>query len=207
MDAITITWHGHSCFQLTFRGYSVVFDPYENGYVPGLSPLQLQSHMVLCSHGHRDHSAAELVFRLPKTDSPFRITTIDTYHDSERGRLRGSNTIHLLECGGMRIAHFGDLGCMLAAEQMKAIGALDVAMIPIGGYYTIGPEEAKALVDALHPNIILPMHYRSKFFGFDVLATVEDFLALTGGGVFYSENSRTVTPDSPAELSVLSYLG
>lgn len=207
MDSVTITWHGHSCFQLTFQEYSIVLDPYENDYVPGLSPLQLQSHDVLCSHAHRDHNANSLVTRLPKKASPFRITAMDTFHDPECGKLRGHNTVHILECGGIRIAHFGDLGCMLTAEQISAIGALDVAIIPVGGFYTIGPQEAKALVDVLRPNIVIPMHYRGKSFDFDVLAGVDDFLALSGGGVFYSENTRTVALDSPSEISVLSYLG
>ena len=207
MDAITITWHGHSCFQLTFQEYSIVLDPYENEYVPGLAPLHLQSHDVLCSHGHGDHSAATLVSRLPQTDSPFHITTIDSFHDPEVGRLRGNNIIHILECGGMRIAHFGDLGCMLTEEQIAAIGSLDVAMLPVGGFYTIGPQEAKVLVDRLQAKIILPMHYRSETFGFDVLATVQDFLSLTGGGVFYNDNTRIITPNSPPEISILAYLG
>lgn len=207
MDAITITWHGHSCFQLTFQGYSIVLDPYENGYVPGLSPLQLTSHEVLCSHAHRDHGAAELVLKLPKADCPFCIHTVDTFHDAKGGSLRGANTIHILECGGMRLAHFGDLGCMLTKEQIAAIGTLDVAMIPIGGFYTIGPQEAKVLLNNLRPKIVFPMHYQGKSFGFDVLAGVEEFLALVGSGVFYSENTRVITPDSPPEISVLSYRG
>lgn len=171
------------------------------------SPLFiLHSHEVLCSHGHRDHNARALVSPLPKRPCLFQITTIDSFHDSEGGKLRGNNTIHVLECGGMRIAHLGDLGCLLDEKQMATIGSLDVLMIPVGGYYTIGPREAKMLIDALHPNIVIPMHYRFKSFDFEVLAGVEDFLALCEGGVIYSENTRTVTPGSPSELSILSYL-
>ena len=56
-----ITWHGHSCFSVAADGYTVVFDPYADGSVPGYPPLRLQADAVYCSHGHRDHNAAELV--------------------------------------------------------------------------------------------------------------------------------------------------
>ena len=30
-----ITWIGHSCFKVEEAGYRIVFDPYDDGYVPG----------------------------------------------------------------------------------------------------------------------------------------------------------------------------
>src|SRR5436305_1901282 len=35
----------------------------------------------------------------------------------------------------------------------------DVAMVPSGGYYTVGPEEAAGLVRAMQPGVAVPMHY------------------------------------------------
>ncbi len=206
---LQIQWHGHACFQLSCGGYQLVFDPYQDHYVPGLAPLQLQAHEVLCSHGHEDHSAEALVARLPQRESPFRITAIPSWHDPEEGRLRGANTIHLLSCGAFRIAHFGDLGESLDERRLQLLEHLDVAMIPIGGCYTIDPTGARALIERLRPRIIFPMHYRSAHFGFDTLAKLEDFLALSHNYpvVYYPDPQRSVTKESPTEISLLRYRG
>ncbi len=54
-----ITWYGHSCFLVETKGGSVVFDPYSPGSVPGLTLPALTADLVLCSHGHGDHSYAQ----------------------------------------------------------------------------------------------------------------------------------------------------
>ena len=61
MNEVKIQWLGHSCFCMEYREYSIVTDPYEDGYVPGLAPLCLSAGAVYCSHGHGDHSAAACV--------------------------------------------------------------------------------------------------------------------------------------------------
>ena len=43
----------------------------------------------------------------------------------------------IFEVGGVRIAHLGDLGHVLNDEQLAAIGAVDVLLIPVGGTFTI----------------------------------------------------------------------
>lgn len=50
-------------------------------------------------------------------------------------------------------------------------------LIPVGGYYTIDGDQAARLIQRLHPSIVIPMHYRSDTFGFDVISTVEPFLS------------------------------
>ena len=52
MNEVKIQWLGHSCFCMEYREYSIVTDPYEDGYVPGLAPLCLSAGAVYCSHGH-----------------------------------------------------------------------------------------------------------------------------------------------------------
>jgi len=57
--------------------------------------------------------------------------------------------------------HAGDTG--LVAE-MQFIGELygpDVALLPIGGHFTMGPLEAAKAVELLRPKIAVPMHYNT----------------------------------------------
>ena len=50
MEQLELRWHGHACFSLTYQNFTVVFDPYEDNYVPGFAPLDLDADLVLCSH-------------------------------------------------------------------------------------------------------------------------------------------------------------
>ncbi len=198
-----ITWLGHSCFQVESDGYAVVFDPYEDGYVPGLRPLRVKGNLVLCSHNHGDHNAVQTVDLLPVEGCPFTVKEIPTFHDDQGGTLRGENRIHILDNGSLRIAHLGDLGCDLDPEQEKALLDLDAVMIPVGGFYTIDAVQAKHLVDRIRPRVVIPMHYRSERFGFDVLGTLEDFTEQCELVAEYPGDSLELTKETRSHIAVL----
>lgn len=170
-----LTWHGHACFELETAEGSVVFDPYCEGSVPGLSLRKLTADEVVCSHGHRDHNAAdavELTGKAPK----YGKKQISTFHDDKNGALRGNNLMTVIEAEGLRIAHLGDLGHELSAAQLAELGKVDVLMIPVGGFYTIDGKTAAKVSGAIGAKTIIPMHYRGKDFGYDVIGPADEFL-------------------------------
>lgn len=63
---------------------------------------------------------------------------------------------------------------------MQLIGELykpDVALIPIGGHYTMGALEAAEAVKLIKPKTVIPMHYMT----FPVLAqSADEFVRLVG---------------------------
>ncbi|MGI5963989.1 MAG: MBL fold metallo-hydrolase [Lawsonibacter sp.] len=199
-----LTWHGHSCFTLQAGQERVVLDPYETGSVPGLSPLNLQADLVLCSHDHRDHAASHLV-SLSGRPVSWEIHTLSTFHDPQQGILRGPNTIHILSVEGLRLAHLGDLGCIPTPDQCQKLKNLDVLLIPVGGYYTIDAQQAQALIQQLTPRIVVPMHYRSDSFGYDVIASLDAFLSLRSDLVRYPTNSMELSLSTPAQTAILTY--
>ena len=166
-----IIWHGHSCFEITGKDGTIVFDPYQANSVPGLNPLKLKANLVLCSHEHEDHNARNCV---ETTAKDFKVTCIETYHDHHQGSRRGKNTVHIVEFEDMKIVHMGDIGCMM--DDVSKLKNCDVLMIPIGGYYTIDTKEALKYIERIQPRIVIPMHYRSHEFGYDVLSTNEEFI-------------------------------
>ena len=185
-----ILYHGHACFELRSSEGSAVFDPYAPGKVPGLVLPALRSDRVFCSHGHADHAYAEGV-ALTGEEPSYRVETFPAFHDHEGGRKRGSNTVTAITAEGLRVVHCGDLGHPLSAELAGAIGPADVLMVPVGGYYTIGAEEAAGVCEALQAKLILPMHCRTSSAGYDVLSPVADFLRL-----FPAEEVLTLEEDA-----------
>ena len=178
---MTITWLGHSCFLLESGGFRVLLDPYCN--VPGLPDFAGEADAFYCSHGHFDHNAADQAEPVPfDGPCPFSIRTVETFHDEQGGALRGPNTVHILSAGGVTIAHLGDLGHPLSPEQAEAIGPLDLALVPVGGVYTVDAKGAKAVCGALNPKCVIPMHYRHAPYGLPNVAGVEDFLSLWPAG-------------------------
>ena len=178
MKKVTIQWLGHSCFKLTWDDWSAVLDPYQDGSVPGLDNLQVSAIDVFCSHGHYDHGAAEVVKQIKMAAPAPKITRVNSFHDNENGTKRGENIIRVFDFDGFKVAHFGDLGHVLSDEQVSRIGDVDVALLPVGGFYTIDAPTAKKVARQVKAKVIIPMHYRTDKFGFDVIGTLDEFTKL-----------------------------
>lgn len=199
-----LTWFGHACFKLDNNGYTVVFDPYRKGTVPGLSLPRIEADMVLCSHQHADHNGVSEVIMKKGGVSPYKITKIAAFHDGQHGKLRGQNIIHILDDGSFRIAHMGDLGCPLTKEQADMLSNLDVCMIPVGGFYTIDAKQAKEIVRLIKPRVVIPMHYRGKSFGLDPLDTVDTYTSLCDDVVKYDSNVLDISKEMASQTAILS---
>ena len=201
-----LTYIGHSCFKLEDQGFTVIFDPYADGHVPGYGNIREKADLVLCSHEHADHNGRDTVEMIPegKNKNPFVITEIHSWHDDAEGSLRGNNLIRVLDNGKYRIAHFGDLGCELTDEQEELLKDLDAVLIPVGGYYTIDAQTAKKIVDRIRPKTVIPMHYRGEGFGYDVIAPVEEFLSLCGDVLRTEKSTVEISDRTPSGTLVLT---
>lgn len=198
-----LTYLGHSCFVLESYGFQALLDPYRD--IPGLPDIAMTADAVYCSHGHSDHAYADEVTLTTGKVNPFTVREIDTFHDSQGGALRGRNTVRAFTSEGLTVAHLGDLGHPLTAEQLEKLGPCDVLLLPVGGTYTVDSGEARAVAEAVGPRVIVPMHYRLGDMGFDVLTTLEDFLSQYPRDmvVRYPGSSLTLTPDMPRQVAVL----
>lgn len=182
LDA-TIQYFGHNFFQITTRkGTKIVTDP----LAPGMYPTpNLTPHVVTVGREHPNHNYVELVRGNPiilrgladhgaewnRVSMNIRdvfIYNIPIYQNGFRGSLKGAAFI--FDLGTFCIAHLGDLSHKLTPEHLKEMGTVDIALIPIGGRYTMGPDIAREVLQQLKPKIVIPMHYR------DNLYTLESFL-------------------------------
>ncbi len=173
-----ITYYGHSCFVLESGGWRVCLDPFKG--VKGYADPHIGADELFCSHDHFDHNCAEAVELSGRdpAESPFDVTEVPCWHDDVQGAKRGANVIRVFEAEGLSIAHFGDIGCELSPEQKAVLSDLDVALVPVGGTYTLTAAQSKALMDELQPKVVIPMHYRLGNYGFPELQTLEDFTSL-----------------------------
>ena len=204
MKNITIQWLGHACYKLTFGDWSCVVDPYENGSVPGIGDLQVAAHEVFCSHGHHDHNAAHLVKQIRSFAPAPEVIEVETFHDDAQGAKRGMNVVRVFDWEGMTVAHFGDLGHILSEEQAEAIGPVDVALIPVGGFYTIDAETAAEVAEQVEAKIIIPMHYRTEDFGFDVISHIDEFTSQYEDVVYMEEDTIVIDENTPEMVAVLT---
>lgn len=203
-DSVKVTWFGHACFTIEADNYRLVFDPYADNYVPGLPKLSLVANQIECSHLHEDHCAKSTVQLLKSAEpSPFLVHYLQSYHDHDYGLKRGKNIITIVEYHQLKVVHFGDQGCLPSEEQLAQMKFADVVMIPVGGFYTIDAKEAKQIIDAIQPTIVLPMHYRSDQFGFDKIARIDSFLSQYDNVRYYDSNQIVVHKDCESQIAIL----
>lgn len=63
----------------------------------------------------------------------------------------------LLEIDGARVLHAGDTALTRDMELLE--GEVDVAFLPIGDNFTMGPEDAARAVGMIKPKIAIPIHF------------------------------------------------
>ena len=193
-----IRWFGQSTFLIS--GEQTVFiDPFgemgrltERGLRFDYPPVEgVDADLLLVTHEHADHNAVEVVGGSPQIvrstagtfESPVgELIAVASEHDDAAGTERGPNTIFRFALDGLRLSHFGDFGqAELRGEQQRAIGEVDVLLLPVGGGPTVGGESAAAIVRALRPGLVIPMHYRTEAVNF--LDPPDEFLAALGARV------------------------
>lgn len=186
-----LRWLGHSAFIVKFSDISAIIDPFISGNP--LAPIKVDDlpkvDVVLVTHSHMDHfgdaqkivkkfnayfiSSYELAQKISGEKSigmniggtvtigKLKVTQVQAAHSHEEGPATG----FVLRHPEGSLYHAGDTGIM---SDMSLIGKLyrpKVALLPIGGHFTMGIEEAVEAVGLIQPRVVVPMHYNT----FDVI--------------------------------------
>lgn len=203
-----ISWLGHSCFRIRGSHATIITDPYPPSL--GYSLGKPTARIVTVSHQHLGHSYVTGVGGEPRLIagpgeyeiSGVLIIGIATFHDEERGRKRGKNTVYLIEVDDIAVCHLGDLGHVFTAEQVEELGDVDVLLLPVGGVSTINAPMAAEVVRQLEPKVVVPMHYKTGALSWE-LEPVERFLKEIGGERVVTQPKLSFTKSSlPASTQV-----
>ncbi len=187
-----VTYLGHSCFLLEGSpgagapAVRVLTDPYQHGAYDGgvkYRPLDREADVVTVSHAHPDHSFASGVPGKPVVVSAagehraggVAIRGVAAFHDEARGSKRGKVVAFRFELDGWATVHLGDLGHLPDPAMVSALSPVDLLLLPVGGTFTLGPEEAGRAMELLSPRVTIPMHYKTAGVDFPILP-VEEFL-------------------------------
>jgi len=172
----TIQYFGHNFFLITTgKGTRIVTDPLGPGWYPNPNVV---GDVVTVGKEMFNHNAVQIVLGNPvvlrglknygadwnKVSTTFKDTLI--YNVPIHQNAEFIEGIHgsafVFDLGGLCIAHLGDLSQKLNEQQIKSFGKVDVALTPIGGGRTMGPELAKEVLAQLKPKIAIPMHHRDS---------------------------------------------
>lgn len=213
-DQVALHYIDHAMFAIRSPGGKMVVTDY-NGRIGGPNWVP---DAVTMNHAHDTHFTEHpdpripLVLRGWPTDGQpaaievqlgdifIRNVTTDLRGPFGEGAEANGNSIFIFELGGLCIGHLGHLHQIPSPAQYAAIGRMDVVMVPVDGGYTMTQTAMAGVVRALHPRVVIPMHWFSDA----ALASFLDRLApdfdirRTGGADLVL--SRSNLPARPAVI-------
>jgi L-ascorbate metabolism protein UlaG (beta-lactamase superfamily) len=169
-------------------GERLLIDPCPDGALGGqlrYGALPQGVRWVVCTHAHGDHAGVSSVPGAPQlvergSAGAFEVERVAAWHDEYGGRRRGGAVdMVVVEVDGWRIAHLSDVGQSPSTAQIEALGRVDVAVVPVGGFYTIGAAQAWEWAQRLGAGWVIPAHYKTERCGLG-LRGVEVFEAWGG---------------------------
>ena len=183
MDVSFISVNAQNSIRIDANGTIIYVDPFQIKKETG------DADFIFLTHDHYDHYSLEDINKVLKYETAFVVpktmdkkirknTSAGINHPVEPGKAYSVNGLsfetvamynkakpfHLKKAGwcgyiinisGTRIYIAGDIDDIDEAKSVKC----DIAMIPIGGFYTMNYKEGAALINTMKPQVVIPTHY------------------------------------------------
>lgn len=154
-DVILLT-HGHNdhvgdTIEIAKASGALVVAPNELAVWLGWQGLE--------THGMNIGGACEFDFGTVKFTKAFHSSSYTT--DDQQLIYMGMPAGILFMAEGKTIYHAGDTSLFGDMELIGKRHAIDIAFLPIGDNFTMGPENAAYAVELLSPKLSVPVHYNT----------------------------------------------
>jgi L-ascorbate metabolism protein UlaG (beta-lactamase superfamily) len=175
---ITLQWLGHASFKICHKDTVLYIDPWKLKNAPHDATL------VLVSHSHHDHYSPEDLAKVSDPNTKLiaspdvmakekagevmmpgltielenaRVIGVAAYNPNKEFHPKTNNWVgFVIEIGSKRLYYAGDTDL---TEEMKALTNIDVALLPVGGIYTMDATQAAEAVTYIQPKLAIPYHW------------------------------------------------
>ena len=206
LGEITVTWFGHASFLVTDGVRNIYTDPFV------LPDKTKKADIILVTHDHFDHFNPQKIKSLRDKETevvgPFgvvsklgfgietksgekhkfgnvKIKSAEAYNNNkfrapgQPFHPRGLGVGYVIEINNICIYHSGDTDNI---REMSLLEGADIALLPIGGTYTMNVNEAASAALSFKPRFLVPMHYNSDRYGISGIDANPEELAQTLAG-------------------------
>ncbi|MFH1084564.1 MAG: MBL fold metallo-hydrolase [Chloroflexota bacterium] len=172
-----VHWLGHASFRIEDGGVVIYIDPWK---LQGGKPADL----ILVTHVHQDHLSPADIAQIAQPSTVYvcppacaeqlsgdvrvlaagravqigtvRVEAVPAYNPGKRYHPQKAGYVgYVVEVGGRRIYHAGDTDVIPEMDGIRC----DVALLPMGGTYTMNADEAAQAVARMRPKVVVPMHW------------------------------------------------
>ena len=175
---ITLQWLGHASFKICHEDTVVYIDPWK------LKDSPQDATLVLVSHSHYDHYSPEDIARVSGADTKLiasadviakekagetitpglaielgsiRVSGVAAYNPNKQFHPKSNSWVgFVVELGSKRIYYAGDTDLI---DEMKSLKEIDIALLPVGGTFTMNAAEAAEATSHIMPKLAIPYHW------------------------------------------------
>lgn len=183
-----VEWLGHASVKLKNEGLTIYIDPwndvmsneYEDADIivsthdhfdhfdPDLiDELSKEDTVVILTEESKDEAPKDLETKViaPGESVDVKGVRFEGVHAYNVDKFRNENepfhpkgfcTGIILDLEGTRFYHASDTDPI---DEMEALENIDIAFLPVGGYYTMNQEEAVDAVKKFNPRKVVPIHF------------------------------------------------
>jgi L-ascorbate metabolism protein UlaG (beta-lactamase superfamily) len=175
-ENLKLFWLGHASFRLEADGKTIYFDPWK--------VKKDKADLIFITHSHFDHLSLDDIRKVQKKETVIvatrdsatklkgdvkvlrpgdnieiegiRIEAVPSYNVGKNFHPKANGWVgYIVTINGKRLYHTGDSD---AISEMRGL-SVDVALLPIGGTYTMTAEEAADIANEFKPKLVVPMHW------------------------------------------------
>jgi L-ascorbate metabolism protein UlaG (beta-lactamase superfamily) len=185
LKGVMVEWLGHAGFMFKSHGKVVYVDPFKVHQGD-------KADLIMVTHEHYDHcdpgsvkalSRSDTVVVAPApcgkklggainikpgqtlTEKGVTIRAVPAYNRSKSFHPMGSGVGFVFSIEGLTVYHAGDTDSI---PEMSGLGSIDLALLPVGGTYTMNHSEAAQAAGVIGAGLTIPMHWG------DIVGTRDD---------------------------------